>query len=425
MPDQTEETGVTGNQKDVIGGLMEATDANGKRVLTSYDPTRSYEANLHNVKKCKTPQLETCGKLLGLTVRSEDGKRKLYKNQDILADRIIMKIESLFEAKCTECDEMYQNTLESTPEFQCRLCMLGSHDCAKMKEMSEKASELNAERPRGVVWLCHGCLEKNDLDNLQPPPEKKQKPDSKKEEEEKGVSQVEKLPDDDEDSTEATEIEEAELPTGAEREKTRASPRRGRSSDGKSVAAKKTSICKNYVKRTCPHGRTGQKVVNGSTCDKSHPKRCFRFCDFGANHPRGCNKGKDCEFWHPRICTASRKNEVCKKSNCTFQHLLHTREAAKETYRREEVPKVRADPTGSIEMPGSKRVVKEDDPSSFLLKLIENLRAGIQEQIEALREEMRKEAPRPKAPGVAATSHPQWWNHPPPWYHQSFPKLSS
>ena len=87
------EVGITDKQKEVIGGLINGTDVLGKRVLASYDPSRSYGTNLHHVKNCKSKELETCGKLLGLKVKSEDGKEtKLYRNRDILADRIIMKI---------------------------------------------------------------------------------------------------------------------------------------------------------------------------------------------------------------------------------------------------------------------------------------------------------------------------------------------
>ena len=423
-----ESDGITVKQKAVMGGLIGNTDVLGKKVLGSYNPSRSYNTNLYHVKKCNSKQLEVCGTLLGLQVRSDDGKTKLYKNLEILADRIIMKIESLFEAKCTECSEMYQNTLDSTPTFQCRLCMLGSHDCDKMKE---KAREMSGEGPGGVVWLCYECLGKNDLNNMLPAPEKKAKkkeekepeiPDESNEEEEEGEEDV---------PTEEAPPEEIDKKGGA-----RVSAKRGKetkpgegntSTRSEERSREEPPICKNYLKRDCPHGYSGTKPVKGKTCDKRHPKRCYKFCDFGANNSKGCNKGKACEFWHPRICTASRKNEVCKKNNCTFQHLAHTREA------RESVSKTRTESkqpreTKREEKRATTATEKRDDKrdeSSFLLKLIEEMRAGINEQLQEMRAEMRGckgTQASMKIPAGAANSPGQFWV--PPWYNQGYPKLS-
>ena len=437
------EVGITDKQKEVIGGLINGTDVLGKRVLASYDPSRSYGTNLHHVKNCKSKELETCGKLLGLKVKSEDGKEtKLYRNRDILADRIIMKIESLFEAKCSECDEMYQNTLQSEPVFQCRLCMLGSHDCQKIRE---KADQMSAERPKVVVWMCHECLGKNDLDNMQPAPKKKEK--KKKKEKTDGEASnsetktniLEPAESGDEKSDEEGDEEDTAEEIAPVEDGVRVTAKRGKDVLLKDDEGpeKKPPICKNYMKRNCPHGHSGTRLVKGKTCEKQHPKRCYKYCDFGANHPRGCNKGKSCEFWHPRICTASRNNEVCKKDKCTFQHLAHTRESRKEVYKREDIPESRAElqvprerrgSTAALAPKGVKIVEKgedtRDESSSFLLKLVEEMRAGIQEQLQEMRAEIRRSKETTlKIPAGAASSPGQCWMMP-PWYNQGFQKLS-
>lgn len=431
---------ITGKQKEVLGGLMSGTDVLGKRVLSSYTLSRSYDTNLHHVKNCKSKELETCAKLLGLKVKSDDGEEtKLYRNRDILADRIIMKIESLFEAKCSECNEMYQNTLQSDPIFQCRLCMLGSHDCQKIRE---KADKMSTDRPKGVVWMCYECLGKNDLENMQPAPKKKEKK-KKDENTSREVSNPATSIADPAESGDEKSDEEGEetLEETAPRENgPRVTAKRGKDVLPKDdeLPEKKPPICKNYMKRNCPHGHSGTRLVKGKPCDKQHPKRCFKFCDFGANHPRGCNKGKSCEFWHPRICTASRNSEVCNKDKCTFQHLAHTRESRKGVYKREdppecpaksEVPRQRRGSTTTFIPKGVKIVEKGDDKrdesSSFLLKLVEEMRAGIQEQLQEMRAEIRrsKEASL-KIPAGATSSPGQFWMTPPPWYNQGYPKLS-
>ena len=152
-------------QKVVIGGLVNNADAHAKKVLAAYSPAHSYNTNLANVVKCNAQQLESCALLLKVKARSDDGKTKLYKNKETLADRIILKIESLFEAECSDCKVMYQNTLDSVPDFTCRLCLLGSHDC---EEIKKKVLNVGAPTPVGFVWICHVCLQKNDLQNMLP-----------------------------------------------------------------------------------------------------------------------------------------------------------------------------------------------------------------------------------------------------------------
>ena len=98
------------------------------------------------------------------------------------------------------------------------------------------------------------------------------------------------------------------------------SPRRGH----EDPVVNSAKICELYKKRACPHGRTGTTLVNGNKCDKSHPKRCFKYCDYGSRDRKGCKKGKSCDFWHPRLCSNSMKDKRCTKANCTFFHLRGT-----------------------------------------------------------------------------------------------------
>ena len=128
-----------------------------------------YNFNLKNLKACKAAPLEACAKLLGLAPRDEDNK-KLYQNLGILSDRIILKIEALFEIDCDDCKETYRNKLGDTPPLHCRLCLQGSHSCEAIQKKLEAYKPIvdAGGTPTGIVWLCHECLKKNHLDVLRP-----------------------------------------------------------------------------------------------------------------------------------------------------------------------------------------------------------------------------------------------------------------
>ena len=206
----------------------------------------------------------------------------------------------------------------------------------------------------------------------------------------------------------------------------------------------KASICELYKRRSCPHGKSGTTLVNGKQCKQEHPKRCFKFCDFGARLKKGCNKGKRCQYWHPRLCKHSMKNKECEDEQCTFQHLIfHRMQPGKQqkrdvfSYRREntrpapawaatsadqeqkqlKLKKVSLASSGGQtpypptikKLPLQRDERKDADEKSFLLKLIENMRAGFQEQIDGLKKEIVREIHNP--PITIGRPHSQQGNH--------------
>ena len=422
-------SGTYEKEKVVIGGLVNQADALAKKVLAAYNPSVSYSTNLVNVGKRNNAELEACAKLVKLKARSDDGNNtKLYRNKDILADRIILRIESLFEAECSDCRSTYQNTLDSAPLFTCRLCLLGCHNCDKMKE---RAANIGDEIPEGFVWICHVCLEKNNLADMSPP--QVTKDTSTKDETVENGDALETIEEVDEETRPVKTV-------NGDRE----SPRRGKDGEKEKKehkASKKKVICELYVRRACPHGRSGSKIIEGNSCQNNHPKRCFKFCDFGSRNERGCKKGKKCQYWHPKLCKFTLRGQQCEIQGCTYQHLRSLRkpqleEAIEEpprgtTYRRSAVaglppsttvkhkqegrtslvppheitnekemwlPKVSIASSmggGAYQATVQKQAHPEDkrktDEESFLLKLIESLRAGFQEQIEGLRKEIANE----------------------------------
>ena len=87
-------------------------------------------------------------------------------NNKIVADRIILKIESHFEETCDECNEEYRNKFGGTPAtLRCFLCVQGSHNCAAMTQKLQGYDTFVANKPTGCIWMCRGCRLKNDLIN--------------------------------------------------------------------------------------------------------------------------------------------------------------------------------------------------------------------------------------------------------------------
>ena len=251
-----------------------------KKVISAYSPIVKYNVNLQNLKRFNADHLEAAAAFLGFNVRAES--KKLYKNLTILSDRIILKIESLFESTCLDCGDKYSNDLKDTPPLVCHLCLQGSHNCEKVKEKTK-----NTPRPSRMVWLCFDCFRKNDLALMQKDGGK--------------TSQLEDVLEEDEEEEED-------------------SPRRNRSPHGA-----RGTVCEAYKKRECRHGLTGKRLVDGKPCPHKHPPRCFRWCKHGDNKRSGCTKGSECTYYHPKLCKNSVLKRYCANRDCPFHHLKHTR----------------------------------------------------------------------------------------------------
>ena len=293
-------------KKVVLGSLLNNADAASKKVLSSYSFTASYKVNLDKMKANNATLLESCATYLGFKVRETD--KKLYRNQQILCDRLILKIESLFDIECNECKETYRNELTDKPLFRCQLCLQGSHNCPEMVKKAQALTDLQNRglMPPGTSWLCHECLKKNDLALFPAPKPAKENQPTLQSIEEEGT----------EDAAEEEEEDEDE----------RVSPRRGREKKKKSTVEDKrsTKTCKFYLQRKCPHGLTGKRLISGLPCPDQHPKQCRFYAKFGNDKHRGCKKGKDCKFFHPKLCRESETNRCCFNKDCTFHHLKGT-----------------------------------------------------------------------------------------------------
>ena len=354
------------SQEEVLGEILTRAASNhlAKKVIGAYVPGKSYNINYQNIKSFDAAHQEAAASFFGFTVRGESDK-KLYKNLKILSDRILLKIESFFEILCNDCEETYRNTLDCAPVFTCRICMQGSHTCAKVTQRAAAYEAVPVDmRMTGMSWLCSECHRKNDL-TITPKNDvtsTSQKP-----------GEVEKV---DADKKEVKE-------------------------DVKSIPPpkpKEEDICKDYLKKRCAHGISGKKLVEGNPCPKAHPPPCRRYLNHGTDEKRGCRlKKDDCPYVHLNICRGSLKNRVCSKvkTTCPFIHLQKTRAKPREedTQVEHTQRKSRLESTSSRHRPRrdstSRRRDKTPGPaasnsrstSAFLEQRLEEMKAGIIAQI--------------------------------------------
>ena len=78
----------------------------------------------------------------------------------------------------------------------------------------------------------------------------------------------------------------------------------------------RAEICKLYLQKKCPKGKSGR--VNG-VCPFKHPNICFRYLNGGTKRD-GCSKGAGCRFYHPKICYQFARKGRCTRTDCAFYH---------------------------------------------------------------------------------------------------------
>ena len=286
------------HQKEVVGEILTRAASNhiAKKVISAYVPGQSYRSNHQNIKKFDATHQEAAAAFLGFTVRG-DNEKKLYKNLSTLSDRILLKIESLFEILCKDCNETYRNTLDDTPLFTCWTCLQGSHNCDKVKERSAAYEAIPEDmRMSGMAWLCCECHKKNDL-SLSP---------------QNAVTSSSQHQQQD-------EKEENESGNGTDRD----NPSRNR--DNHPAPPAPEDICEAFKTGRCPHGISGKRQISGTPCPKLHPRLCSRFRKNGTHDRFGRTKGTECRFFHPKVCKGSlAKDRICLNKECPYLHLRYT-----------------------------------------------------------------------------------------------------
>jgi len=330
----------------VLGELQnKARNDLERKCLAGYDYKRSYLNNHDTLKSLSADILVAGAKLLNMRPLSDDGT-KLYQNKSILSDRIILRIEALFDMMCGDCHSTYRNAIDHEPKLRCRLCLQGCHDCEESEKKVTALLDLQRSGlcPNGGVWLCNACLNKNDHDNLGKL--KATKSGGNKDQEQNTTDDKKDLSmikEEDGTGDETEESGDLDQDTDNTKRGSKISPRRDRSPHHEGAKHDHMkSICPLYVRRECPHGLKGNQIINGQKCAKKHPPRCRKYCGFGENSRLGCKKGRTCKYFHPKLCRNSELSHKCMNTDCPFVHLKRTvrpkREHQQEGTRRTSVP---------------------------------------------------------------------------------------
>ena len=292
--------------KTALGELLLRANSNElvKRVLTAFDPFASKTVQLRAIASFKLEALEACAEFLDVPLAdSEDNK--IY-TKETLQFRILLAIKALLPATCSDCSQLFRNQFDAEvqPSFFCFMCFQGAHDCAAIKSKADALQEHNIALPGGMIWLCHDCHKKsnpvvprrsksrhNSVANATPANSRPQSPER---------SLAEQLLVHDPPGTSIPDPSDLDPPDTA-------------------------PICEKYKSGKCPHGLRGKKIINGTKCQKRHPKRCFTFCKNGSQGRYGCKNGVNCNYYHPTLCKFSLRNRICTNSECTFVHLKGTK----------------------------------------------------------------------------------------------------
>ena len=347
LNDTNNDTSVPDEISLVIGGLVNAADSLTKKVLSAYRYDVVYQKNLEHLRTFDCRHLETAAVFLGGNPGSKADKTKRYQNRTTLADWLIMRLESLFPCECEGCHQKYCIKLGVNPVVRCFLCDQGSHDCEAMNG--------SVGTKPGSTWLCKPCSDKNNRidsfaadtstvdgnqsdaeyeEKISPKTGRSGKKTTKSKKRKSNGSKDQKNQDDDM----VTPVGGVQVLAGAavEEAESKNDENRGEPRNPK-PSAKFKNVCERYLLRDCPHGVKGDKLVDGKTCRKEHPKMCLRFSQYGTIRNVGCNKGNQCPYIHPPLCKDSEMTRVCTKTDCKKTHLKFTR-------RSEEPPTARPSP---------------------------------------------------------------------------------
>ena len=284
---------------EIIGRLLLNASGGAKTVLSSFDYKADFAKNEKSFLKFGVPLLEELAEYLKIKIYGEDAK-KLY-NKKPLVSKLIKKLKSVLLCKCEECHGHYELGLDELPLFSCIRCDRGSHSCTIMKNFK---SLMPNGFPAGFHWLCSECA-----------------PSLVSVDSYKGTSEP---PSEDAVVTRnLVSSEESQSHLGLAQSNICVSS--GDDQSHVTVRSPPPNVCPLYKKGKCPHGIRGNKVLNGSKCNFSHPRRCRRYCSFGSRGANGCALGSQCRFYHPILCRFSVNQGRCTNSECTFVHLGGTK----------------------------------------------------------------------------------------------------
>ena len=108
--------------EEAIGELLRLADENSdtvlKNIFSTYNPDAAHKTNVTNISssKFKLESLEKCADFFKIPLLDKKDK-KIFTKKAQLADRLVLKIESLFPQTCQECSETYCATVDDSDVF--------------------------------------------------------------------------------------------------------------------------------------------------------------------------------------------------------------------------------------------------------------------------------------------------------------------
>ena len=366
--------------KIIIGKLINKAEPSLRPVISSFDHLKSRTVVSQRLNQFSVTLLESCAQFLDFPVADKEGYKIFTKAS--LVSRIYLGFMALLPAKCGECGDGYviEHEPETPPLFTCFRCFKGSHSCDRNKELHQTLSVLNI--PTGFVWLCDKCHAS--VDPIEPRKQRSRHQSA---------------------STTSGELNPDEQSIDSSHGSSFVPPDTGvLSSTQNCVNAPPTSLasssgnqprnCKKFLSWNCPHGLTGNKIINGNSCPFKHPRICKQFRSTGFT---GCSKGSSCRFYHPEICKVALESGSCLKRDCRKFHPRSIKRKGTNEERGNNVPR------NSEQQPPEQR--NESNSKDFLE--LRDLVTSVVAKLEALEKKVDVPPPVPSLqPGVAPMLYP-------------------
>ena len=299
--------------KTAIGTLLlRANNELVKRVITAYSTSASRSVNVKALSKFTLDILDPCAEYLNIELADKDGN-KLY-TKDTLVTRILLAIQALLPASCSECSKMYMVDFEaeessSPPPYFCAFCFQGSHNCEPIMSKHKALEETGLTLPLGLLWICEHCKAAN---NPIKPRKSKLRHDSvtSTPRHAHGNTAIHQTPTPRDDTMSSLQSGNSMLNFESQKDLI-----------DKLQKVQSETICDQYRSGKCPHGIRGNKEVEGVKCQYKHPKRCFKFCRAGTKGNGGCKKGTSCNFYHPALCRFSVQKRLCTNKSSVLSSI--------------------------------------------------------------------------------------------------------
>ena len=135
-------------------------------ILRQYQLNADHTVNVSTISQARNTVglLNTTATFLGLQILNKDNKSKYQGKKNLLADHIVLKIESYLPQKCRVCKDDYKVDMDGDkPILNCALCMQGCHKPCFQASLEIDSSTLRSVVFPGLVWLCHGCETSNNI----------------------------------------------------------------------------------------------------------------------------------------------------------------------------------------------------------------------------------------------------------------------